>query len=95
MMYERKCLVCGNEFTTSRKGKVYCCRSCMLRNMYENGTKGGCYDEDLEWKLVNGKWQCPYQKGVGCLTRYCDTCGWNPKVAEARTRAFMEKRYGY
>ncbi len=35
-----------------------------------------------------GKVTCPYNDGLGCMPHdmRCNTCGWNPKVAEERLK---------
>ena len=30
---------------------------------------------------------CPYNDGVACEKANCESCGWNPKVAKARSEA--------
>lgn len=30
---------------------------------------------------------CPFNEGCSCLKKECWKCGWNPKVAKARTEA--------
>ena len=35
---------------------------------------------------------CGFNKACACGFRRCDRCGWNPVVAEARTREFQERR---
>jgi hypothetical protein len=38
---------------------------------------------------------CPHNEEVRCNHVNCKRCGWNPEVAEARNKAFMEKKYAH
>lgn len=33
--------------------------------------------------------QCPYNEGCRCRTMNCYSCGWNPKVAKARSQKIL------
>jgi hypothetical protein len=93
-LYEKICPTCGKEFKTTRPHQKYCCHSCS--NRFRNADYGN-FDKSLEWKRSTtdeSMWQCPYQINVECSCRNCDRCGWNPKVAKARTEAFARKRQG-
>lgn len=46
-----------------------------------------------DWnKAGYGLWHCRYRKNIQCKDRNCAKCGWNPEVAEARSKAIMEQR---
>ena len=78
------CKYCGRKFTGGNTSwfYLYCSKSCAVRGRHEN------FDRDLKWTREGDKWVCPYNEGVTCKSRRCDTCGWNPKVAAARREAF-------
>ncbi len=47
----------------------------------------------VKWeKTANNRWVCPYAENVSCSTRECNKCGWNPKVAEQRKEAYLQKQ---
>ena len=33
---------------------------------------------------------CPFRKNIGCGTRHCISCGWNPVVEAARKQVIRE-----
>jgi hypothetical protein len=35
---------------------------------------------------------CQYNDACQCITKDCDRCGWNPKVAQKRTQEFLQKQ---
>lgn len=78
---------CGREIlakgTSMRKGEKKSC-GCHGRGL------GKLYD-DHEWtKDPTGRfWNCRYRENVQCGDRNCENCGWNPKVAEARSRKIL------
>lgn len=39
------------------------------------------------------KYACPHNDGVHCMPgyRFCEKCGWNPPVSEARLQRFCEQ----
>ncbi len=89
MIYEYICKGCGKTFTDNIADRVFCSLSCSATNRSRTCGMAHC-DTSLNWKKVDGKWECPYQKNVGCTFRRCDKCGWNPEVAKARTEKFWE-----
>ncbi len=42
-------------------------------------------------KLLGGLYQCPHNEYVRCPKPECDGCGWNPAVANARSREILER----
>ena len=40
---------------------------------------------------TNHEFVCPHNDGVDCKLHYCDNCGWNPAVAEARLTEIIAK----
>lgn len=90
MVREVKCERCGLVFKTPYKGQRFCSHSCANRgaNYVPKETKEN-YDTTLEWNTYYGRWDCPYQEGVGCHVRNCNKCGWNPDVAKARLEKYM------
>jgi hypothetical protein len=47
---------------------------------------------DPNWKKKKSykEQPCLYNEGCSCLKKECWKCGWNPKVAKARTEKIME-----
>lgn len=89
MVYEKKCPTCGTLFKTNVERQKYCCHSCGHKN--RRSKEGGAFEESLLWeKTEKGLWRCPYNMAVDCSERKCITCGWNPEVAEARTKKILE-----
>lgn len=39
-------------------------------------------------------YSCHFNSGCSCEKRQCASCGWNPAVAEERTRKILERREG-
>ena len=76
----KTCIQCGTEFKTGNEKQTCCSRLCLKVYRVLNEE----YDDSLEWREVNGRWQCPYNVAVECETRTCSRCGWNPRVAKAR-----------
>ena len=93
MIYEKVCPKCGTEFKTVRGYQKFCCKRCSNRG---RTIEKGDFDDSLTWEKIeeDGRWQCPYNLEVSCVVRNCSKCGWNPVVAEARLKAYMEKRNG-
>lgn len=82
-IHEKKCPYCGKLYKTTDVRQIYCSRECgYVGRTINKGNRG----DDFEWTKSDGKWDCIYQEGVGCHTRTCETCGWNPKVAEERLK---------
>ena len=105
MIYEKVCPKCGNEFKTTRGYQKFCCKRCSNSGRTiekrdrtiekrDRTIEKGDFDKSLTWERIeeDGRWQCPYNLEVSCDVRYCNKCGWNPVVAEARFKAYMEKR---
>lgn len=38
--------------------------------------------------------RCDHNPAVLCSEKKCDSCGWNPVVAEERRRKILEAHYG-
>lgn len=92
MIREVICERCGIAFKTPYKEQRFCSHSCANRGAkYVPKSTEEHFDDTLEWNTYYGRWECPYQNGVGCHIRSCDKCGWNPVVAKARLDAYMEK----
>jgi hypothetical protein len=84
----RNCEYCG--MPVHSEYLRFCSRSCASKA--RSGVPYVEVDTSIDWEKVNGKYKCPYQRFVSCTNRDCDHCGWNPEVAKARTKAFMEQR---
>lgn len=93
MAFELICQGCGIPFFSDRKDRTFCSHSCAGENRIRTCGMAHC-DTSLNWKKVHGVWKCPYNDAVGCTFRKCDKCGWNPEVADARTKAISRKRKG-
>ena len=88
-VYDKKCPYCGNEFMGS-KGQIFCSHACA--NMGRSVIEVEDYDNSLTWEKDSDRlWICPYAKNVGCRIRKCNECGWNPKVAKARSIEIKRK----
>ena len=72
------CPQCGTKFPKTRIDKIYCSKKCraILKNREMRAAKK---EESVE--LLTG---CPYNEALECTKRQCDSCGWNPVVAERR-----------
>ena len=72
------CEVCGTEFLQTRPDKKYCTRRCTMiarnRAARERARKNA--------EVVGV--ECPYNVAVQCHERKCNSCGWNPVVAQKR-----------
>ena len=93
-MAEYVCEQCGKKFTGKFDWHSYrfCGKSCAA--LYKGEAKAGRdYDPELDWELENNRWNCPYHEGVGCRTRRCVSCGWNPAVERMRNQK-LTVRYG-
>lgn len=79
------CKYCGKPFTPSNPSKLQdcCSKSCAAKYRWET-RDGILFDQDLDWKKDGDVWSCPYNQGVGCRTRRCAGCGWNPVVEKTR-----------
>lgn len=93
-MAEFICKKCGKVFTgrSDYHSYLFCSKSCAA--LYRGETKAGRdYDPELDWRLKNNRWSCPYNEGVACRTRRCIRCGWNPEVERVRNQKLVV-RYG-
>ena len=88
-IFAKICPICGIEFKTSNERQTYCRKTCANRGCARKDKE---FDASLKWMKSSeyGKWLCPYSMGVDCSARRCSTCGWNPEVAEARTKKIRE-----
>ena len=86
---ERQCAFCGKTFTVNfRTSKQKCCSvSCAGKMAAFTGV-----DLDFEWKKErDGKYACRFNpEGCSCSNRRCQDCGWNPKVAQERSRKILK-----
>lgn len=89
-----KCLCdCGNEKVVTgsrlRSGDSRSCGCLRSEKMELKYIKN-----DPDWKKKKREYQkstpCPYNEGCQCTKKDCWRCGFNPKVAKARTEKFME-----
>lgn len=48
----------------------------------------------MKLKAENKVYQCPHNHACACEKRQCASCGWNPVVAEERTKKFREACHG-
>ena len=76
-MKEFTCIVCG------KKGFD----SSLTKN--KKYCSRACFDKSRRMKEI----PCEYNEGVFCITRNCDTCGWNPEV-EKKRKERLEKEHG-
>jgi hypothetical protein len=86
---EKFCEYCGGpmSFYSDR----FCSTSCAAKARHH--VERVEVDMSFDWKSAGqGMWHCRYQKHIQCKDRNCAKCGWNPEVAEARSKAIMEKR---
>ena len=75
------CVVCGAEFEMTRPHKTHCSRRC---TMIERNRKARAKAK-AKAKLVGV--YCLYNEDIICYERKCDSCGWNPVVAQRRKEA--------
>lgn len=66
-----RCKYCEKEFFQSKKGQVYCGRTCRLSFFA---------DEQKRRQIT----LCKFNEGVECRRVTCDNCGWHPEVIEKR-----------
>lgn len=86
---EKYCEYCGE--AVSSNYRRFCSYSCAARA--NRGLKKVEVDVSYDWSSAGGGlWNCRYRRHIQCKDRDCAHCGWNPAVAEARTKAIMEKR---
>lgn len=96
-MYKKVCPNCNMTFRAKDWKQVCCSRECAnkyatVRAKVRAAVKANGpiieYDGEYEWvRGGDGKYACRYNEACYCHTRACDSCGWNPKVAEERTKA--------
>ena len=72
------CELCGAAFVITRPEKRFCSRRCAT--VAANRRKIARKKEEIA-KLGT---DCKYNGALLCKDRKCDTCGWNPKVANRR-----------
>lgn len=84
------CEQCGKAFTGKFDWHNYrfCGKSCAAKHRNDAMVQNN-YDPELDWKKEDGKWVCPYRANIGCRTRKCTSCGWNPAVERMRNRKLM------
>lgn len=86
---ERYCEYCGAPL--SFYNKRFCSHSCKAKA--NRGVERVEVDMSYDWKSTGrGLWLCRYRKHIQCKDRNCAKCGWNPEVAEARSKVIMEQR---
>lgn len=97
---DKVCEYCGKAYRGIETSR-YCSHNCSNRansKKYAHPfSKNPRHDTSLKWRRSGKLWQCPYQDGVECYSRGCSECGWNPKVAKARTESIFRKlgvKYG-
>lgn len=70
------CENCGNEFESRACNAKYCSRRCANQRHEEN-------------RKAPRTFRCPHNREVTCEKRQCDSCGWNPDVAQRRMDKLM------
>ena len=75
------CEVCGTEFLKTRPDRKYCTRKCT--KAASNRAARDRAKEKVE--------DCLYNVAIQCNERKCNSCGWNPVVAQRRKET---RRYG-
>ena len=45
----------------------------------------------VDSKKQKGMHECPHNKECLCRTKDCYNCGWNPKVAQARSKKILKR----
>lgn len=100
-MYVKECPNCKEIFSAKDRKQVCCCRECaneyasVKAQMRRSKKPIVEFDGDYEWiKGKDGKYACRYNQGCFCYTRNCERCGWNPAVAEERTKAIRNQMQG-
>lgn len=73
------CEHCGKVFEARAKNAKYCSRRCAN----QKGNAKRVRKEPL---------RCPHNQEVYCEKPQCDSCGWNPVVAEERLARLCGKR---
>lgn len=97
-MYQFVCNQCGKIKEVEYKGKVglYCSRKCADLAKKKDGIV--IHDDGYDWKVIrqgnHPYFECRYNNMVGCDTRNCEQCGWNPKVANERLEKIRAEMAG-
>ena len=78
------CLLCGAEFVKTRPGKKYCSRKCAVV-----AARRAKFKRDKDETV-----SCPHNVDVLCNYPKCNSCGWNPVVAKARLKKYLQKQGG-
>ena len=69
------CKLCGKEFNYYRERTKFCSRDCYNKHREMLVAQGiNAYQQSI----------CRHNVGVACEEQNCDTCGWNPAVAQKR-----------
>ena len=78
------CEGCGKVFTSSIKNARFCGRACANRNYETKKYKGRAkVDMSKAPRCANNKWVVCHNQSN------CANCGWNPAVAERRTKKLL------
>lgn len=79
-VYEFVCQQCGKVKQVGRPSRIgkFCSHACA----------------DASRRTLPGKgepvrYDCKYNEGCQCSSQDCDSCGWNPVVAQARLLKFL------
>lgn len=75
--YVKSCENCGKQFESNYEHKRYCGYFCY------------CQAKRRRTKEARDNCHCPHNTEVICLDKKCDTCGWNPEVAQNRMEKIM------
>lgn len=79
----RKCKWCGSLFRPTRATHECCSKNCSANAYY--------HEQIAAEKPIPKELICPYNVAVICKSHGCDTCGWNPKVAQERLDKIVAK----
>ena len=87
------CPICGGATKTNR---TYCSRACAGKAAWVGNLavdRSVKVDTSYDWiKVGDNLYQCRYQKHVQCRDRNCGKCGWNPEVAQTRSKNWAKRR---
>lgn len=76
------CANCGEKFEARSKSAKYCSHSCANHAYHlRRGKK----------KRKTEYGGCPHNVNVKCRVHMCDSCGWNPEVAQRRLDNLLGK----
>lgn len=89
-MYVKECPNCKEIFRAKDRKQVCCSRACS--NQYA-GVKAQMRLSTEPIEEIDGdEYACKYNpRGCTCYERNCDSCGWNPKVAQERLEQIRRK----